>query len=87
MSFSPYIEKPMAIPSESGERRSSPERQEPELHAEHEEHEHGVESTEVIRIAYISDEGELTGGEVATNNTWAQDFADQMLTRIRKYLC
>jgi len=42
---------------------------------------------EVIRIAYISDEGELTGGEVATNNTWAQDFADQMLQRIRKYLC
>jgi heavy metal translocating P-type ATPase len=54
MSFSPYIEKPAAIPSESGERRSSPERQEPELHAEHEEHEHGVESTELIRIAFVA---------------------------------
>src|SRR5271154_7200136 len=42
---------------------------------------------EIIRIAYISDEGVLVGGEVNTNNTWTQDFADQMVTRIKKYLC
>ncbi len=42
---------------------------------------------EIVRIAYISDEGELVGGEVATNNTWTQEFADQMVARIKKYLC
>jgi hypothetical protein len=42
---------------------------------------------EVVRIAYISDEGELTGGEVAPSDTWAQEFADQMTIRIKKYLC
>jgi len=42
---------------------------------------------EIVRIAYISDEGELTGGETLPNQTWAQEFADQMVLRIKKYLC
>ena|SRR5271166_6555182 len=42
---------------------------------------------EIIRIAYISDEGVLVGGETAPNNTWTEDFADQMVARIKKYLC
>ncbi len=41
---------------------------------------------ETIRIAYISDEGFLTGGEVTPSNTWAEEFADQMVLRIKKYL-
>lgn len=42
---------------------------------------------EIIRICYISDEGELTGGEVSSNNTWAEEFTDGMLMRIKKFLC
>lgn len=42
---------------------------------------------EIVRIAYISDEGVLTGGEVAPSDNWAQEFADQMTVRIQKYLC
>jgi hypothetical protein len=42
---------------------------------------------ENIRIVFLSDEGELTGGEVNSNNTWAQDFANQMMLDIKKYLC
>jgi|SRR5208337_1169210 len=42
---------------------------------------------EIVRICYISDEGELTGGEVAPSDNWAQEFADQMAVRIKKYLC
>jgi hypothetical protein len=42
---------------------------------------------EIVRIAYISDEGVLTGGEVAPSDSWAQEFADQMTVRIQKYLC
>lgn len=42
---------------------------------------------EIVRIGYISDEGELTGGEVAPSDNWAQEFADQMTIRIKKYLC
>ncbi len=41
---------------------------------------------DTIRIAYISDEGLLTGGEVQPTNTWAEEFADQMVLRIKKYL-
>ncbi len=42
---------------------------------------------DIIRISYISDEGELTGGEVAPSDTWTRDFADQMAQRIKKFLC
>lgn len=41
----------------------------------------------IIRISYISDEGELTGGEVAPSDTWVREFADQMTARIKKFLC
>jgi hypothetical protein len=42
---------------------------------------------EILRIAYISDEGVLTGGETAPSDTWVQEFADQMMARIKKFLC
>jgi hypothetical protein len=42
---------------------------------------------EILRIAYISDEGVLTGGEAIPSDNWAQEFADQMTIRIKKYLC
>lgn len=42
---------------------------------------------EIVRIAYISDEGELVGGEVNTTDTWIQQFADQIVERIKKLLC
>ncbi len=41
---------------------------------------------ESLRISYISDEGFLTGGEVTPNNSWTEEFADQMVLRIKKYL-
>jgi|SRR5208282_1250918 len=42
---------------------------------------------DIIRIAFISDEGELTGGIVAPSNEWVQEFADQMMDKIKKFLC
>jgi hypothetical protein len=42
---------------------------------------------EIVKIAYISDEGVLTGGETIPGDNWAQDFADAMTVQIKKYLC
>lgn len=41
---------------------------------------------ENVRIAFITDEGELTGGDVQPTENWAEDFADKMVLRIKKYL-
>jgi heavy metal translocating P-type ATPase len=54
MSSSPSIEKSPANVSQFGERRNSPELREPDPGAEHKEHGHGVEWTELIRIAFVA---------------------------------
>src|SRR6202162_370813 len=54
MSSSPSIEKSPANVSQFGERRNSPELREPDPGAEHKEHRHGVEWTELIRIAFVA---------------------------------
>jgi heavy metal translocating P-type ATPase len=54
MSSSPSIEKSPANVSQVGERRNSPELREPDPGAEHKEHGHGVEWTELIRIAFVA---------------------------------
>ncbi|MFZ0861757.1 MAG: hypothetical protein WAN18_13810, partial [Candidatus Sulfotelmatobacter sp.] len=54
MSSSPAIEKSRARTTEFGEKRNSLELKEPDLGAEHEEHGHGVEWTELIRIAFVA---------------------------------
>jgi heavy metal translocating P-type ATPase len=54
MSSSPSIEKSPANVSQLGERRNSPELREPDPGAEHKEHGHGVEWTELIRIAFVA---------------------------------
>jgi heavy metal translocating P-type ATPase len=54
MSSSPPIEKFPARTSDLGQKRNSSEMKEPDLGAEHEEHEHGLEWTELTRIAFVA---------------------------------
>jgi len=54
MSSSPTIEKPPSNTSERGKKRDSPDLKEPDLCAEHEEHGHGVEPAELVRIAFVA---------------------------------
>jgi heavy metal translocating P-type ATPase len=53
MSSSPIIEKSPANPSHLGKTRNSPELKDPDLGAGHEEHGHGVEWAELVRIAFV----------------------------------
>src|SRR6202051_5186463 len=54
MGSSPSIEKFSANVSQLGEKRNPPELREPDPGAEHKEHRHGVEWTELIRIAFVA---------------------------------
>src|SRR6202051_3306322 len=54
MSSSPIIEKSPANPPHLTETRNHPELNDPDLSAEHKEHRHGVEWTELIRIAFVA---------------------------------
>jgi len=54
MSSSPTIEKSPSKTSELGQKRDSPDLKEPDLGAEHEEHGHGVEWAELVRIAFVA---------------------------------
>ena len=54
MSSSPIIEKSLANPPHPIETRKSPEPKERDPGAEHEEHGHGVEWTELVRIAFVA---------------------------------
>jgi heavy metal translocating P-type ATPase len=54
MNSSPLIEKSPADASELGQRRNPPEMKEPEFGAEHETHAHGLEWTELTRIAFVA---------------------------------
>ena len=51
---SPTIEKSPSKTSELGQKRGSPHLKEPGLGAEHEEHGHGVEWAELVRIAFVA---------------------------------
>src|SRR5580704_8453185 len=54
MSSSPTIEKPPSNTSERGKKRDSPDPKEPDLCAEHEEHGHGGEPAELVRVAFVA---------------------------------
>src|SRR6202795_1331451 len=54
MSSSPIIEKSPANPPHLTETRNPPELNDPDLSAEHEEHGHGVEWAELVRIAFVA---------------------------------
>jgi len=54
MNPSPTINKSHPRPSEFVEKGSSPERKQADLCTEHEEHEHGVEWAELVRIALVA---------------------------------
>ena len=54
MSASPIIEKSPANPPHLKETRNPPELNDPDLSAEHEEHGHGVEWAELVRIAFVA---------------------------------
>jgi heavy metal translocating P-type ATPase len=54
MSSSPMIEKSPSKTSELGQKRDSPDLKEPDLGAEQEEHGHGVEWAELVRIAFVA---------------------------------
>src|SRR5450755_1627592 len=54
MRSSPIIEKSPANPPCPSETRNSPELKDPDLGAEHEEHSHGVEWAELVRIAFVA---------------------------------
>ena len=54
MNTSPLIEKSSAHAAGLGQRRNPPETNEPEFGAEHEQHVHGVEWTELTRIALVA---------------------------------
>jgi len=51
---SPMIEKSPSKTSELGQKRDSPDLKEPDLGAEQEEHGHGVEWAELVRIAFVA---------------------------------
>ena len=52
MSSSPIIEKSLANPPHLSETRKSPELNEPDPGSEREEHGHGVEWAELVRIGF-----------------------------------
>jgi heavy metal translocating P-type ATPase len=54
MNSSPAIEQSSAKTSELRQKRNSPELKEPDLGDEHEQHAHGVEWTELIRIVFVA---------------------------------
>ena len=54
MSSSPIIEKSHANPPHLSQTRNSPERNEPDAGAEHEQHGHRVEWAELARIAFVA---------------------------------
>src|ERR1700676_2956335 len=54
MSSSPTIEKSPSKTSELRQKRDYPDLKEPDLGAEHEEHGHGVEWAELVRIAFVA---------------------------------
>ncbi|MGA7766921.1 MAG: cation-translocating P-type ATPase [Candidatus Sulfotelmatobacter sp.] len=54
MNSSPAIEQSPAKTSELRQKRNSPELKEPDLGDEHEQHAHGVEWTELIRIVFVA---------------------------------
>jgi heavy metal translocating P-type ATPase len=54
MSSSATIEKSPSKTSELGQKPDSPDLKEPDLGAEHEEHGHGVEWAELVRIAFVA---------------------------------
>ena len=54
MSSSPIIEKPLADPLHLSEPQKSPELGEPDPGSEREEHEHGMEWAELVRIAFVA---------------------------------
>src|ERR1700739_841247 len=54
MSFSPIIEKSPANPPDLSQTRNSTELNEPDPGAEHEQHGHGVEWAELVRIAFVA---------------------------------
>jgi heavy metal translocating P-type ATPase len=54
MSSSPTIEKSPSKTSELGQKRDSPDLKGLDLGAEHEEHGHGVEWAELVRIAFVA---------------------------------
>src|SRR6202158_6133983 len=54
MGSSPTIEKSPSKTAELGQKRDSPDLKEPDLGAEHEEHGHGVEWAELVRIAFVA---------------------------------
>jgi heavy metal translocating P-type ATPase len=54
MSSSPTVEKSRARTTEFGEKRNPAEQKEPDLGAEHEEHGHGVEWAELVRIVFVA---------------------------------
>jgi hypothetical protein len=54
MSSSPIIEKSPASPPDLSQTRNSPELNEPDPGTEHEQHDHGVEWAELVRIAFVA---------------------------------
>ena len=54
MSSSPMIEKSPSKTSELRQKQDSPDLKEPDLGVEHEEHGHGVEWAELVRIAFVA---------------------------------
>jgi cation transport ATPase len=54
MSSSPIIEKSAANPPHLSQTRNSPERNEPDAGAEHEQHGHGVRWPDLARIAFVA---------------------------------
>jgi heavy metal translocating P-type ATPase len=54
MISSPSLEKPPANPPHLSETRRSSELKEPGLGADHEQHDHGVEWAELVRIAFVA---------------------------------
>ena len=54
MSSSPIIEKSPASPPDLGQTRNSPELNDPDPGSEHEQHVHGVEWAELVRIAFVA---------------------------------
>jgi heavy metal translocating P-type ATPase len=54
MSSSPIIEKSPASPPDLSQTRNSPELNEPDPGTEHEQHDHGVEWADLVRIAFVA---------------------------------
>src|SRR5246500_3437940 len=54
MSSSPIIEKSPASPPDLGQTRQSPKLNDPDAGSEHEQHVHGVEWAELVRVAFVA---------------------------------